>query len=162
MHSKSRNILIIALSFILIIHIVKEVRNRDSHVTYYIPEFELYVRLSPSFLYDGWSQILVFSKELDRLPKKNSEVLTCGLDNIWLDKKDVYCGIYIKKGEVDTIFCRGGSPHSGSIPMEEVLYPVYSYPPEQQQKYLDALGFYTTEGEHLFPVTHTLNSFSGD
>ena len=130
----------------------------DAHVLYYVQELELYVRLSPIDK-NRKSALLVFSRNRDSLPTRHSDVLAAKYDNIWISDIENYAPIIrIKKGQIDTIYTTE-TPHSVSIPMEELFTTLVHYFPVNKKEQLSELpGFVISFSYEGIKQRHILNS----
>jgi len=147
MHSKIKDLslVVIIVSSILIITFTRILIFSYKYVLYYVPELELFIRLSPSYS-GSLDECLFFSKERDKLPTRNTRYLPQGVDYIQLPSslskgRAFVPTVYIKMDSVLTLYT-AEIPHSVSIPMEELFdHHMHHHSPSVRQLLFDSPGF---------------------
>ncbi len=141
MHSKKKVTLSAPAVFYLLVTIliiVKVQIAQNKHILYFVPELDLYVRLSPDWYSPEGGEVLAFSREQKDLKIKNSKVLASGQDNLrfpgrLLSGRTIIPAVFVKTDSSITFYSTG-IPHSVSIRMEELFDDhIHHQSPETQQ-----------------------------
>ena len=150
MHSKTntkRLVLFFAI-IVLLLTFRHAYIAQKGHILYYIPELELYIRLSPDWYnpstHSSWKgEVICFSKDPDTLPHKNSKTIDPKIDYLHFPSSlnSVYIPlIYFKRENHSiTMYSANGIPHSVVFPMEELFDEHPHHLPIQKQQELSEL-----------------------
>ncbi len=143
---KKETLAVLSVFFLLLtLFFVRVQIAQNKHIMYFVPELDLYIRLSPDW-YAPEGEILAFSREKEDLKTKNSKVLAIGQDNLRftssLCKGNAFLPTINVKIDSSYTFYSTGIPHSVSIPMEELFEARrHHQSPEMQQLLSESPAF---------------------